>query len=99
MNPYGRSELQDSSQEPILSSKVTMTLMTEGKTLEGGGRRLKREEVWRSQTGCPQGLGKSGRKAAFFLVIYIAEYAVILFNKQGQKKTHSGRQKNQVKVE
>ena len=33
----GCSELQDSSQEPILSSKVTMTLMTEEKTLEGGG--------------------------------------------------------------
>ena len=33
------------------------------------------------------------------VIIYIAEYAVILFNKQGQKKTHSGRQKNQVKVE
>merc|ERR1719410_2368701 len=28
----------------------------------------------------------------------LVEYAVILFNKQGQKKTQSGRQKNQVKI-
>ena len=30
------AELQDFSQEPILYSKVTMTLMTEWKTLVGG---------------------------------------------------------------
>ena len=55
--------------------KEGKNLVTEGKTLVKEGK--KRKQVGRSPTSCLQGLGKSGRMAAFFLVLFNANYKFI----------------------